>query len=338
MSGFLTVSIGSWLNGTIYGDCQVPLKAFLESRGEAFQRESLLPYLYRMEKSRHWAERYSSETAMGDFEPVGEGGDYPKTGFEDGYFRDIVNMTFKQSFSVTQELVEDCLLGTMKQRANKLVTAYGRTREKFGRILYAGGLYGTTVSYKGKTFACGSADGQALFSKTHPNKVNGAKQTNLYKGTFTNTLLGKIETEMQNIKGDNGELLGVAPDTIWIPNDAALKDAVFSAVGADKEPTSGNNAFNYQFGRWNIIVDPYLTAALTDLGKSSEKPFFLLDSKFIELNDGPIFQDRVPLDVKSVIDNNNDNNVWQGRARFGAGFADWRFVAVGNMSTGTDLT
>lgn len=338
MSGFLTVSIGSGLNGTIYGDCQVPLKAFLESRGEAFQRESLLPYLYRMEKSRHWAERYSSETAMGDFEPVGEGGDYPKTGFEDGYFRDIVNMTFKQSFSVTQELVEDCLLGTMKQRANKLVTAYGRTREKFGRILYAGGLYATTVSYKGKTFACGSADGQALFSKTHPNKVNGAKQTNLYKGTFTNTLLGKIETEMQNIKGDNGELLGVAPDTIWIPNDAALKDAVFSAVGADKEPTSGNNAFNYQFGRWNIIVDPYLTAALTDLGKSSEKPFFLLDSKFIELNDGPIFQDRVPLDVKSVIDNNNDNNVWQGRARFGAGFADWRFVAVGNMSTGTDLT
>lgn len=338
MSGFLTVSIGSGLNGTIYGDCQVPLKAFLESRGEAFQRESLLPYLYRMEKSRHWAERYSSETAMGDFEPVGEGGDYPKTGFEDGYFRDIVNMTFKQSFSVTQELVEDCLLGTMKQRANKLVTAYGRTREKFGRILYAGGLYGTTVSYKGKTFACGSADGQALFSKTHPNKVNGAKQTNLYKGTFTNTLLGKIETEMQNIKGDNGELLGVAPDTIWIPNDAALKDAVFSAVGADKEPTSGNNAFNYQFGRWNIIVDPYLTAALTDLGKSSEKPFFLLDSKFIELNDGPIFQDRVPLDVKSVIDNNNDNNVWQGRARFGAGFADWRFVAVGNMSAGTDLT
>lgn len=338
MSGFLTVSIGSGLNGTIYGDCQVPLKAFLESRGEAFQRESLLPYLYRMEKSRHWAERYSSETAMGDFEPVGEGGDYPKTGFEDGYFRDIVNMTFKQSFSVTQELVEDCLLGTMKQRANKLVTAYGRTREKFGRILYAGGLYGTTVSYKGKTFACGSADGQALFSKTHPNKVNGAKQTNLYKGPFTNTLLGKIETEMQNIKGDNGELLGVAPDTIWIPNDAALKDAVFSAVGADKEPTSGNNAFNHQFGRWNIIVDPYLTAALTDLGKSSEKPFFLLDSKFIELNDGPIFQDRVPLDVKSVIDNNNDNNVWQGRARFGAGFADWRFVAVGNMSTGTDFT
>ena len=338
MSGYCTVSIGSGLVDSIYGNCQVPLKSYLEKRGEAFERESLLKYLFRMETSRHWAERYSAETAMDSFVPVGEGGDYPKTGFQESYKKDIENMTFKNSFAVTRELMEDAMIGTMKQRANQLITSYGRTRELFGRALYAGGLYGTTVSYKGKTFACGSADGQALFSKTHPNKVNGAKQTNLYKGTFTNTLLGKIETEMQNIKGDNGELLGVAPDTIWIPNDAALKDAVFSAVGADKEPTSGNNAFNYQFGRWNIIVDPYLTAALTDLGKSSEKPFFLLDSKFIELNDGPIFQDRVPLDVKSVIDNNNDNNVWQGRARFGAGFADWRFVAVGNMSTGTDLT
>lgn len=338
MSGFLTVSIGSGLVGSIYGDCQVPLKAYLEKRGEAFERESLLKYFFRMEKSRHWAERYSSETAMDDFVAVGEGGDYPKTGFQEGYFRDIVNMTFKQSFSVTQELVEDARLGTMKQRANRLVTAYSRSREKFGRALYAGGLYGTTVTYAGKSFDCSSADGQALFSKTHPNKVKGDKQSNLYKGSFSATVLGKIETEMQNLKGDNGELLGISPDTIWIPNDASLKDAVFSAVGADKEPTSGNNAFNHQFGRWNIIVDPYLTQALSDLGKSTEKPFFLLDSKFLELNDGAIFQDRVPLDIKSIIDTNNDNNVWQGRARFGAGFADWRFVAAGNISTGTDLT
>ena len=28
----------------------------------------------------------------------------------------------------------------------------------------------------------------------------------------------------------------------------------------------------------------------------------------------------------------------EGRARFGAGFVDWRFIAAGNMSTGTDLT
>ena len=338
MSGYCTVSIGSGLVDSIYGNCQVPLKSYLEKRGEAFERESLLKYLFRMENSRHWAERYSAETALDGFVPVGEGCAYPRTGFQESYKRDIENVTFKQSFDVTQELVEDTQIGTMKQRGSKLITAYGRTREQFGRTLYAGGLYGTTVDFSGKKFDCHSADGLSLFNKEHPNKVNGAKQCNLYKGAFSATVLGKMEAEMQNRTGDNGELLAVAPDTIWIPNDATLKDKVFSAIGADKEHTSANNAYNYQYGRWNVIVDPYLTAALAAMGKSSEKPFFLLDSKFLKINDGAIFQDRVKLEVKSTIDENNDNNVWKGRARFGAGFVDWRFISAGNISTGTDLS
>lgn len=337
MSGFVTVSIGSGLVDPIFGKCQVPLASYIEKLGEAFERESLLKYLFHFENSRHWAEQHSSETAMDDFVPVGEGGEYPRTGFESGYDRIIENMTFKQSFSVTQELVEDAQLGEMKRRARKLITAYGRTREKFGRALYAGGIYGTTVSFGGKSFACNSADGLALFHKEHVNKVNGKKQCNLYKGNFTATLLGKIETEMQQITGDNGELLAVSPDTIIVPNDAALKDAVFSAIGADKEPTTSNNAYNHQFGRWNVIIDPYLTQALAAMGKT-DKPFILLDSKFLETGDGAIFQERKKLDVKSVIDQNNDNNSWRGRARFGAGFVDWRFAAAGNISTGKDLT
>ena len=337
MSGFVTVSIGSGLVDPIFGKCQVPLAAYIEQQGEAFERDSVMKYLFNFNPSRHWAEQYSSETAMDDFVPVGEGGEYPRTGFESGYDRIIENMTFKQSFSVTQELVEDAQLGEMKRRARKLITAYGRTREKFGRALYAGGLYGTTVSFGGKSFACNSADGLALFHKEHVNKVNGKKQCNQYKGSFTASLLGKIETEMQQFTGDNGELLAVSPDTIWIPNDAALKDAVFSAVGADKEPATSNNAYNVQYGRWNIIVDPYLTQMLQVMGKT-DKPFFLLDSKFMQNGDGAIFQERKKLEVKSIIDQNNDNNSWRGRARFGAGFVDWRFAAAGNISTGKDLT
>lgn len=337
MSGFVTVSINSGLVDPIFGKCQVPLATYIEQQGEAFEQQSLLKYLFHFENSRHWAEQHSSETAMDDFVPVGEGGEYPRTGFESGYDRIIENMTFKQSFSVTQELVEDAQLGEMKRRARKLITAYGRTREKFGRALYAGGIYGTTVSFGGKSFACNSADGLALFHKEHVNKVDGKKQCNLYKGAFTAAVLGKMETEMQQITGDNGELLAVAPDTIWIPNDAALKDAVFAAIGADKEPTTSNNAYNHQFGRWNVIIDPYLTQALAAMGKT-DKPFILLDSKFLETGDGAIFQERKKLDVKSVIDQNNDNNSWRGRARFGAGFVDWRFASVGNISTGKDLT
>jgi hypothetical protein len=43
--------------------------------------------------------------------------------------------------------------------------------------------------------------------------------------------------------------LGLVPDTIIIPNDAMLKKEVFAAIGADKDPNTANNGFNFQFGR-----------------------------------------------------------------------------------------
>lgn len=332
----VTISIGSGVMDSIYGNSQLPLKKYIEKQVEAFEQESVLRKLFRMETSKHWAERYSGETAMDDFELVGEGGNIPRTGFEEGYKKDIVNQTFKQSFSVTRELVEDAQISTMKQRANKLTSSYYRTREKYGRALYVGGLLGTTVSVNGTNISCAGADGRKLFATNHPCKVKGAAQSNCYADDFDVDILGEIESRMQNTVGDNGELLAIAPDTIWIPNDAALKNAVFAAVGADKDPNTANNGFNYQFGRWNIIVDPYLTLALQKAGVT-DKPFFLIDSKFIQENNGPIFQDRVKLDINSNIDPNNHNNVWDGYARFGAGFADWRFIAAGGVTGGTSI-
>lgn len=334
---YLTVSIGSGLMESAYGNCQFPLKSYLLKRGEAFEQASVLNKLFREVNSRHFVEGYSGETAMDDFEDVGEGGDYPRTGFEESYRKFIQNREFKQSFFVTQTMVEDNQLGTMKQRANKLITAYDRTREMHGRYLYAGGLYGTKVQVKGKTYDCAAADGKALFAKDHPAKVKGDAQSNIFADDISAANLGKLETRMQNTVGDNGELLAIQPDTILIPNDAVLKNKVFEAIGSDKDPATANNGFNYQFGRWNVIVDPYLTLALKKLGKTTAAPWILLDSHFIQENDGAIFQNRVKLTVKSEIDPNNDNNRWKGRGRFSAGFVDWRFAAAGGMTGGSAL-
>ncbi|MEG0780872.1 MAG: hypothetical protein RR426_09740, partial [Oscillospiraceae bacterium] len=255
------------------------------------------------------------------------------TGFVEGYSKTLEQMTWKSRFSITRELVDDKRLYDMRKAAGKFMTSYNRTREEFARALYVGGLSGTTVKVKGKTFNCASADGVSLFNKSHPAKVKGALQTNLFADAFSASALGKMEVGMQNTCGDNGELLSVTPDTIWIPNDAAIRDSVFAAIGADKEPTTANNAFNYQYGRWNIIVDPYLNHLLA----GGVKPWILLDSKFMTDQDGPVWLDRVKLEVRSGIDDNNDNNVWSGYARFMAGFVDWRFCAVGGMTGGSAL-
>lgn len=335
-TGSIVISISSRVVDSIYGNTQAPIRSYVMKRAEAFEQESLLPKLFRMERSRHWAEQYGGETAMENFVPVGEGGSYPLTGFEESFQKTLVNETWKQSFAITRELVDDAQLGKMKQRANKLMTSYYRTREMFGRSLYAGGLLGTEVQIGGKKFSTASADGKKLFATNHIAKVKGNQQSNAFAGEFTAANLDAVETRMQNTQGDNGELLAIAPDTILIPNDAALKRKVFEVVGADKDPDSGDNGFNFQFGRWNVIVDPYLTMALQQLGVATA-PWILLDSKFIQENDGAIWQDRVKLELSSEIDDNNDNNKWKGYARFTGGFVDWRFAAAGGVSGGTAL-
>ena len=335
-TGSIVISISSRVVDSIYGNSQAPIRSYVMKRAEAFEQESLLPKLFRMERSRHWAEQYGGETAMENFVPVGEGGSYPLTGFEESFQKTLVNETWKQSFAITRELVDDAQLGKMKQRANKLMTSYYRTREMFGRSLYAGGLLSTEVQIGGKKFSTASADGKKLFATNHIAKVKGNQQSNAFAGEFTAANLDAVETMMQNTKGDNGELLAIAPDTILIPNDATLKRQVFTVVGADKDPDSGNNGFNFQFGRWNVIVDPYLTMALQQLGVQTA-PWILLDSKFIQENDGAIWQDRVKLELSSEIDDNNDNNKWKGYARFTGGFVDWRFAAAGGVSGGTAL-
>ncbi len=138
---------------------------------------------------------------------------------------------------------------------------------------------------------------------------------------------------MQNFRGDNDEILDVAPDTIVIPNAADLKRDVFAAIGADKEPTTANNAFNYQYGRWTVIIWTYLNQFLTP----DTKPWVLMDSKYNQTYGGAVWNDRIKLDVRSTIDENTDANVWRGYSRFNATFFDWRFAAVGGVDGGVEL-
>lgn len=50
-----------------------------------------------------------------------------------------------------------------------------------------------------------------------------------------------------------------------------------------------------------------------------------------------MWNDRIPLAVRSTIDENTDANVWRGRSRWNATFNDWRFAAIGGISTGEEL-
>ncbi len=327
-------SESSGLNDSIYGKCQAPIRMFLEKRGEEFEQNSVLKNLFFMGKSGNYADMMTTMTAMSGFEPVGENGAYPLDGMQEGYQKLLKYKTWKDSFSVSKEMMEDGKLMDMRKQPAAFMTSYNRTRELFGAALYGAAMNGAgSVTFKGVKFDLTGADGSNLFAKEHAPKVSGDKQCNCFKDAFSVDALGKLETAMHLFRGDNDEILDVAPDTILIPEIATLKKDVFAAIGADKDPVSANNAFNYQYGRWNVIVWPYLNQFVT----KGTSPWVLLDSKYNETYGGAVWNDRVQLEVRSTIDENTDANVWRGRSRFNAAFNDWRFAAIGGVATGNAL-
>ena len=336
MAGII-FSKSSGLNDSIYGKSEAPIKAFLESNVKAYEEMSTVEKIFKMISSENYGEKFTGLTGLASgFQPVGEGGAYPLDERQEGYSKFLENITFKDSFQITQEMIEDSvILDLNRTGARGFIDQYYLTREKYGAALLIGAVNGTTTNFRGITVDCTSADGVSLFSTSHPSKTgNAPAQSNKFAGAFHVDVLSAIETRMQNFTDDNGEVLNISPNTIIIPNDALLKRDVFAAIGADKDPNTNNNGFNYQFGRWTVIVSPYLNGVIS----GGDKPFFLLDKQYNDNYNGLLFLERIPLSVKSWIDDNTDNNVWSGRARFVAGANDWREIAVGGVTGGTALT
>ena len=334
MAGII-FSEGSGVNDSVFGRSQDPIKAVIEENVEAFKEMSMIDKIFYMDKSSNFAEKYSQETSLGDFKDVGENGAYPVTSMQEGYEKTITPTTWKNKFEVTAEMLEDAKYGKIKSKANIFATSFNRTREKFAASMLAGGI-GKTTTISGKKYDTTTADGVALFSQSHPSITKGTKaQSNIFTGAFSQTVMDTMQEKMQMFTDDDGNLLNVAPDTIIIPNNGALKRAVFAAIGSELDSTSNNNAINFQLGLWNVLVWPYLP---TGLGTGNKPYFIMFDSKFNHDYMALPWVDRLGLTVKSNIDQNTDANVWSGRARFGAGFNNWRGIAIcGEGLTGTAL-
>lgn len=333
----ITVTFGSGVLQSEFGLLQAPLASYIEQYGGIqTDEEKLWDKVFVTRKSDHWGEAYSEETEAEDMVPVGESGDYPSTSFQEGYSRIIENITFKNSIRISQEAIEDGKLTDLKKKADKLTRGYHRGKARLKAAHIGNALQGKdTFSYMGWVFNTKAADGQCVFHNAHAPKVTGANQSNVYADAFNADNLFKAMLKMQDLKDENGNTIGVKPDTILIPSyNAALVKAVLVAVGSMQTPGSGNNDINPLFGNFNVLVSNYLNDFVDKTAANA--PWILLDSTFNEEADGNIYQERVPLNVRSELAS-NDDNVWKARARYGLGFKQWRQMMAFGITGGSSL-
>lgn len=328
----------SGVNDSVFGKSQQPIKMMLEQQEEAFNQNSIISHVFYEDTTTNFAEKYTYETSLQNFDPVGEGGAYPRSSMQEGYSKVIEPDTWKNSFEVTQEMIEDAKMGKVKQKTNQFMTSYGRTKELFATGILNSGQNATFAFGGGnKLFDITCADGQPLFSTAHPSKTGrGIVQSNYFGNAFSYDALGMVEEAMHYFRDDDGNILNLQPDTIIIPDKARIKKLVFDAIGAEGIPGTANNSFNFQFGRWNVVISPYLasTSGIT----AGTDSWYLMDSTYNEAYAGLVWLNRLDLSVKSSIDDETDNNIFRGRSRYGAAPNNWKAICKVDPGLGTVLS
>lgn len=341
-TGLLFTVSGDLANSIFFKDLYAPLKSIVVEKYTEFATTDTFKDVFKEVMSDSFAESYTSMTDLiGGFEQISEGG-VPKISERmEGYKKFVENFNYANSFVVTRNAIQDNKISGAINGLTLMMRNYWLSRNHEAGAFLVNAVTGATT-YKGKTLDVTSADGLTLFNTAHTSKVQGvATQSNKYAGDateqaggiyFSSDLLAKAETIMQNIKDDNGEIAGIAPDTIIIPNDAVLKKQVFGVLGADKVPETDKNAFNYLVGRYNVIVSQELNSLATD------HVFFLLDSNYNSVVDGLIYQNREALRVRAYTEEKTENIVFAGADRHCYSAIDWREIMAFNVTGGSSLS
>lgn len=317
------------------GKSLLPIYKIINDKGTEWETKmSILKKVFPEESSSNFAERIVEEVGAGDYAPTTEGAEYHSTSIQEGYSSSLEHTEWTNSMEITTTMMEDNKTSDIKRKAGVFAASYFRTREQFRAAILSGGLT-PSVNFKGKAFDTKCMDGLSLFNTAHKPKIAGATpdQSNRFTNPFSNDVLGELMTQMQNFKDDRGNVIGIAPDTIIIPNYHSLKKVVFAAIGADKDPdVPAANGFNYLFGTWNVICSPLL------VGLMQPTEFILMDSQYNKDAAGAVWYNRTNNDVETDIAERTRNFLLFAKARWSAGFHDWKAFAIGGTETGTTLT
>lgn len=339
-------NIDEALSLSAFNVLQEPIKMMLDNQKEAFEKESLINKVFAMHTLDAYQEEYRTRTSMGNYEPGYDMEPAKLSDFKEGYSKIWKSTTWRNSFVISKQAVEDNQMMTISTDAMGFVKSYGRTREIFAFGMLAGALTGSYTQGK-FTFDCrgmdttdGSLEGtkQLFFTNDHrPPVTTGRteKQSNKFHCHVDLTapnahlkilnIVGYVENQMINYTDYDGNPTPMAPTTLLVPNHYAFRNALLAGLKTQYTEVLGNNGLNMEFGKWTVLTTPYLNNLKGF--SNADQAFIMIDPAANKENLGAVFIDRVPLEVSSWFDQPNEANVWKGRARYSAGFGDFRSMA-----------
>lgn len=253
---------------------------------------------------------------------VGTLGDVPEfTGsvtYDDvsqGYDGVITPKEYATGFQIERKLFDDDLYNIMDSKPKNMATAYQRTRQKHGALLFNNAF---SVDTTWNSFS----ENVALCSDSHTT-TSGASTASGFDNLVTSALsavaLAAARIQMVNFRGDRAERISVVPSMLVIPPD--LYQTAFEIVESSGQPDSANNNANVHKGRYDVVEWNYLT----DVNN-----WFLIDET--TMKDAVLWIDRVAAEFAMVEDFDTLVGKWRLYARYGHGHNDWRWILGAQVS------
>ena len=335
---------------------QEPIKMILENETEAFEKESIIPQVFVMKTSDKYREEFRSSTAMDGFKPTEDLEPAGLSDFEEGYSKQFVFQTWTNAFMVSKQTIEDNNLMTIEPKAMGFIKSYGRTREIYAVNMLGAALGKVNNAYKitknsglGMDTTDGTIEGtkQQYFHNAHKPVGYGKEGRNFTQSNKFHAniawdgsdpeleekvidIIEQAASNMKTFKDDKGNIIPCNPTKIVMAEDYRLNDVVMRALKSKYGTRMGANGVNLAYGKYELIINPYL-ADIPGF-KAEDHGLILLDPARNKEGLGAVWFDRVPLQVDSYIDKKTKANIWDGRARFGAGFGDFRAMTYINLN------
>lgn len=361
-------NIGESVKLSAFNMLQEPIKMLMEKETEAFEKGSLISRIYQMKTTDKFQEEFRSRTAMDGFKPTEDMQVPGLSDFGEGYRKVFRTQIWTNAFVISKQTIEDNQTMDINANAVGFIKSYNRTREMFAFKMLGdavssstgfGEFGGKKFDLRGSDTVDGSVDGtgtpQLYFHnahklceawtdatktthKTQSNKFSTSAKINLEEAGAVEKVIDAIERVAQAMgkyTDEKGNLLALNPTQIVIPgNQYKLRDAIITGLKSKYGSSMGENGVNLFYGKYEVIEAPYLDGqgGFTD----EDQGILLIDPVANREYLGAVWFDRTPLEVSSHIDEDTKANVWDGRARFGVGFCNYRAMAY--LSTGGTQT
>ena len=361
-------NIGESVKLSAFNMLQEPIKMLMEKETEAFEKGSLISKIYQMKTTDKFQEEFRSRTAMDGFKPTEDMQVPGLSDFGEGYRKVFRTQIWTNAFVISKQTIEDNQTMDINANAVGFIKSYNRTRELFAFKMLGDAVSSSTgfgtfgdkkFDLRGSDTTDGSVDGtgtpQLYFHnahklceawtdatktthKTQSNKFSTSAKINLEEAGAVEKVIDAIERVAQAMgkyTDEKGNLLALNPTQIVIPgNQYKLRDAIITGLKSKYGSSMGENGVNLFYGKYEVIEAPYLDGqgGFAD----EDQGILLIDPVANREYLGAVWFDRTPLEVSSHIDEDTKANVWDGRARFGVGFCNYRAMAY--LSTGGTQT